>query len=283
MDTSGIVVMGDGHAIPQIGFGTYKIPDADAPSLVATAIEVGYRHIDTAQMYGNEVGVGRGIVDSGIAREDLFLTSKLDNTNHAPGTARASIERSLTDLGVDRLDLFLIHWPYPEADTPPLADAWQALVDAQAAGLVTSIGLSNGQPEHLRELQDTGLPVPALDQVEIHPYLPNQEVVDFCRSEGITVQAWSPIARGRVLTDPVVEAIASETGATPAQVVLAWHVGRQHVIIPKASSRERIVENLASLEVELDADQTARIDALDKGEAGRTGMHPSTMKRYGEE
>ena len=283
MDTSGIVVMGDGHAIPQIGFGTYKIPDADAPALVATAIEVGYRHIDTAQMYGNEVGVGRGIVDSGIAREDLFLTSKLDNPNHAPGTARASIERSLTDLGVDRLDLFLIHWPYPEPDTPPLADAWQALVDAQAAGLVTSIGLSNGQPEHLRELQDTGLPVPALDQVEIHPYLPNQEVVDFCRSEGITVQAWSPIARGRVLTDPVVEAIASETGATPAQVVLAWHVGRQHVIIPKASSRERIVENLASLEVELDADQTARIDALDKGEAGRTGMHPSTMKRYGEE
>ncbi|MGC5627478.1 aldo/keto reductase [Georgenia sp. Z1344] len=283
MISSGIVVMGDGHAIPQIGFGTYKIPDADAAPLVATAIEVGYRHVDTAQMYGNEVGVGRGIADSGVARDELFVTSKLDNPNHAPGTARASIERSLEDLGLDRLDLFLIHWPYPADSTTPLAETWQVLVDARAAGLVTSIGMSNGQPEHLREIQDAGLPLPALDQAEIHPYLQNQEVVDFCRAEGITVQAWSPIARGRVLTDPVVEAVAAEVGASPAQVVLAWHVGRDHVIIPKASSRKRIEENLGALQVELTAEQAARIDALDQGEAGRTGMHPSTMKRYGEE
>lgn len=282
MATPRTVVMGDGLTIPQIGFGTYKMPDPDAEAAVATAIEVGYRHIDTATMYGNEIGVGRGLAVSGVPREDLFVVSKLNNPDHEPTAARAALERTLTDLALDRLDLYLVHWPYPEGVTTPLVDTWNVLVEAQKEGLITSIGMSNGEPEHLREIRDSGLPMPAVNQIEIHPYLHNSDLVRFTRSLGITVESWSPIARGQLITDPVVVAMSEETGIPVGQIILAWHLAKDLVVIPKASSRARIAENFGAQDVTLSAENIAALDGLYKGEAGRTGKHPSTMKRFGE-
>ena len=263
-----------GTAIPQVGFGTYKIAPQDAEAAVATALELGHRHIDTAAMYGNEVEVGRALARSGLARDELFVTSKLDNPYHEPDAARAAFERSLNQLGLEFLDLYLIHWPL--AATTDYVATWRALVEIQASGRAREVGVSNFQPDHLRAvIGATGVP-PAVNQVEINPYLTQEPLRALHAELGILTQAWSPLARGQVLADPVVGALARGLGRTPAQVVLRWHLQRGDVVFPKSTHRARIAENLAVLDFELDADAMAAISGLNRDE--RSGSDPDKVE-----
>ncbi|MDN5572209.1 MAG: aldo/keto reductase [Propionibacteriaceae bacterium] len=263
-----------GTAIPQVGFGTYKIAPQDAEAAVATALELGHRHIDTAAMYGNEVEVGRALARSGLARDELFVTSKLDNPYHEPDAARAAFERSLSQLGLEFLDLYLIHWPL--AATTDYVATWRALVEIQASGRAREVGVSNFQPDHLRAVIGATGVTPAVNQVEINPYLTQEPLRALHAKLGILTQAWSPLARGRVLADPVVGALARGLGRTPAQVVLRWHLQRGDVVFPKSTHRARIAENLAVLDFELDADAMAAISGLNRDE--RSGSDPDKVE-----
>ncbi|WP_205304976.1 aldo/keto reductase [Nocardioides sp. 616] len=262
----------DGTSIPQLGLGTYKVSDQDAQQVVTAALELGYRHIDTAQMYGNEAGVGRALRESGLPREELYVTTKLDNPNHEPSRARRSLEESLTKLGLDRVDLFLIHWPLPSRDD--YVAAWRALVSFVEEGLVTSAGVSNFQPDHLdRVVAETGV-VPVVNQVEVHPFFTNEAVRAANARHGVVTEAWSPIARGAVSrSEPIVE-IADQLRRTPAQVTLRWHLQRGDVIFPKTTRPERMRENAEILDFELTSEQMATLSDLDRGPEGRTGPDP---------
>lgn len=271
------LTLNDGCSIPQLGFGVYQIPPADTAAAVGQALEVGYRHIDTAQMYGNEKGVGAALAASGLARDEVFLTTKLNNGFHRPDDARRTFEQSLADLGTDHVDLFLIHWPLPTRYDGDYVSTWNTLIELQADGRARSIGVSNFQVDHLARLARETSVVPAVNQIEVHPYFGNEEVRAADAAAGILTEAWSPIAQGDVLDDPVVTDIADRLGRTPSQVVLRWHVQRGDIVFPKTTRVERMRENFAIFDFELADDDLAALTALDRGEVGRRGPNPSTF------
>jgi 2,5-diketo-D-gluconate reductase A len=267
----------DGTTIPQLGFGVFQIPPEDTKEAVLTAFEVGYRHIDTAQMYGNEKEVGEAIAESGLARDDIFVTTKLNNTNHRPEDVRSSLQESLDKLGLDHVDLFLMHWPMPGEYDGDYPATWQAILEMRDAGKTTSAGVSNFQPDHLdRIVSETGQ-APVINQIEVHPYFANETAREATARHGALVEAWSPIAQGAVLDDETLSAIADEVGRTTAQVTLRWHVQRGDIIFPKSVTAERIKSNFALFDFELSEDQMRKIGQLDRGEDGRRGPNPDEM------
>ena len=271
MTTVPTIVLNNGVEIPQLGFGVFQIDPAETKYATLAAFEVGYRHIDTAQMYGNEKGVGEAVAASGIDRSEIFVTSKLNNGFHAHDDALTAFDRSLDELGFDYLDLFLIHWPLPGIDVD-FVETWKALEEIYRSGRAKSIGVSNFQPTHLRRLvQETDI-VPAVNQIEVHPYLTQDEVRAVCAEHGIAVEAWSPIAQGLVLDNPTIKGIATDHGKSPAQVVLRWHVQRGDIIFPKSVTRARVEENFDIFDFELTPGDMGFISSLNKDE--RTGPNP---------
>ena len=268
-----------GSPIPVLGFGTYKVAPEDAYDAVRRALDVGYRHIDTAQMYGNEAEVGAALDASGIARDQIFLTTKVNNSNHEPERAAASITRSLEELRTDYVDLLLVHWPLPALYGGDVTLPWPALEDAFNAGGARAIGLSNYEREHVDAVRAIATVTPHVLQVEAHPFLPNADLRAYAHGLGMVFEAWSPLARGRATTDPTLIDIGAQLGVSAAQVALRWAIDRGHVVFPKTLSRQRMATNIDAFSFTLSPDQRARIDALDQGEAGRTGSHPATMNR----
>jgi 2,5-diketo-D-gluconate reductase A len=269
--------LNDGHKIPQLGFGVFQIPPEETAEAVSTALEIGYRHIDTAEMYRNERGVGEAVRSSGLAREDVYITSKLNNGFHRPDDARRAFDETLSELGFDYVDLFLIHWPLPTLYDGDFVSTWKTLEEFKQDGRARSIGVSNFQVAHLERLAAETETVPAVNQIELHPYLLNEEVRAYGESHGIATEAWSPIAQGAVLDDPEITAVAEKVGRTTAQVVLRWHIERGSIVFPKSTTPSRIKENFELFDFKLEPEDVARIDALDKGEAGRTGPNPDTF------
>jgi 2,5-diketo-D-gluconate reductase A len=269
--------LNDGHTIPQLGFGVFQIDPGETAEAVAEALRVGYRHVDTAEMYGNEEAVGEAIRASGLDRSEVFVTSKLNNGFHEPDAARRAFDETLQALGFDYVDLFLIHWPLPTLYDGNYVSTWKALEEFQAEGRSRSIGVSNFQVEHLERLAGEAVVVPAVNQIELHPYLLNGEVDSYGREHGIATQAWSPIAQGGVLDDPVITEIAERLSRTPAQVVLRWHIERGNIVFPKSTTAARMRENFELFDFELGPGDSEKIDALDRGEEGRTGPHPDSF------
>ena len=241
------------------------------------ALDAGYRHIDTAEMYGNERGVGAAVRAAGVERGDVFITSKLSNSSHRPDDARRAFDGTLSELGSDYVDLFLIHWPLPTLYDGDFVSTWKTLEEFHRDGRARSIGVSNFQIDHLERLAAESGVVPAVNQIELHPYFRNEEVRAYGVAHGIATQAWSPIAQGAVLDDPAVTAIADRLGRTPAQVVLRWHIQHDHIVFPKSVTPARIQENLALFDFELTPDDVRRIDSLDQGADGRRGADPDTF------
>ncbi|MFC8596873.1 aldo/keto reductase [Isoptericola sp. NPDC057191] len=268
------VTLSDGRTMPQLGFGVFQVPDADTTAAVSTALESGYRSIDTAAVYGNERGVGRALAESGVARDELFVTTKLWVDRLGRAAAREGLERSLDRLGLDHVDLYLIHWPAPATDA--YLDAWQGLEDLRDAGLARSIGVSNFLPEHLDRITALGGAVPVVNQVELHPALQNRETVAANARHGAVTEAWSPLAQGAVLGDAPVLDAARAHGVTPAQVVLRWHLQQGRVVIPKSVTPERIAANLDVFGFDLTDAELAAVDGLERD--GRTGPHPSAFQ-----
>ena len=271
------IELSSGTQIPQLGFGVYQIDPDETAGSVKTALDIGYRHIDTAEMYQNEAGVGQGLRDSGLDRSEVFITSKLNNGFHEPDDARKAFDETLSKLGSDYVDLFLIHWPLPTRYGGDFVSTWQTLEEFRRDGRARSIGVSNFQVGHLERLANETDTVPAVNQIEVHPYFVNEEVREYCREHGIAVEAWSPIAQGKVLDDPVVTQIAEAAGRTPAQVVLRWHIQRGDIVFPKSVTPKRIEENFALFDFELSDHDVDALTALDKGEDGRTGPNPDTF------
>ncbi len=266
--------MNNGRTIPQLGFGVFQIDPADTAEAVSRALQIGYRHIDTAEMYRNEKGVGEAVHSSGIPREQIFVTSKLNNGFHRPDDARRAFDQTLGTLEFDYVDLFLIHWPLPTRYDGDYVSTWRTLIEFAQDGRARSIGVSNFQVPHLqRIIAETGV-TPAVNQIEVHPYLTNEEVRAFGRDNGILTEAWSPIAQGRVLDDEVVRRVADAVRRTPAQVVLRWHIQRGDIVFPKSVTPARIEENFALFDFELDDEAMQDLSHLNRGDAGRTGPHP---------
>jgi diketogulonate reductase-like aldo/keto reductase len=280
--------LNNGVQIHQLGFGLYKVPPADAAGLVAVALAAGYRHFDTAAMYGNELGVARGISPeisarpgsggSGelfpvLSREDVFITTKVWNDHHGYDATLRAFDNSMVNLGLDYIDMYLIHWPCPRRGLFP--ETYRALETLYREGKVRAIGVSNFQPAHLDRLLQTAEVVPAVNQIELHPWLQQEELRSKHRELGIMTQAWSPLGRGQVLADPVVQACATEHHRTPAQVILRWHMQLGHIAIPKASSEARIRENLNVFNFELSDRDMAALAGLERGQ--RTGSHPDNV------
>ncbi len=271
------ITLNDGNTIPQLGFGVFQIEPGDTAEAVSKALEIGYRHIDTAQMYGNEKEVGEGIRNSGIDRGEVFVTSKLNNGFHEPDDARRSFDTTLSDLGFDYVDLFLIHWPLPTLYDGDFVSTWKVLEEFHNDGRSRSIGVSNFQIEHLEKLAAETDTVPAVNQIEVHPYFTNSAVRDYGREHGIATEAWSPIAQGGVLDDSTITGIAEKVGKTPAQVVLRWHIQNGNIVFPKSVTPSRIEENFELFDFELATGDVEEIDGLDQGEGGRTGPNPDTF------
>ncbi|MFC4784460.1 aldo/keto reductase [Nocardioides sp. MAHUQ-72] len=271
------ITLNNQTTIPQLGFGVFQVPPAETAATVTQALEVGYRHIDTAQMYQNEEGVGEAIKVSGIARDELYVTSKLNNGFHEPDAARRAFDETLTRLGLDRIDLFLIHWPLPTLYDGDFVSTWRTLAEFVEDGRATSIGVSNFQPAHLdRIIAETGV-VPAVNQIEVHPYFTNEDARAASIRHGVEVEAWSPIAQGKVLDDEVINKIGADYGKTASQVTLRWHVERGDIVFPKSMKAERMRENFEIFDFSLTQDEVAAISALDRGEDGRTGPNPDTF------
>jgi 2,5-diketo-D-gluconate reductase A len=269
------IELNDGRAIPQLGFGVFQIPPHETARAVAAALEIGYRHIDTAEGYNNERGVGEAVRASGLDRSEVFVTSKLDNRSHRSDDARRAFEGTLSELGLGYVDLFLIHWPVPTGD---FVATWRALEDFRRDGRARSIGVSNFEVAHLERLAAASDVVPAVNQIELHPYLQNGEVRAYDEAHGIATEAWSPIVQGAVLNDPQVVAIAERLGRSAAQVVLRWHIERGTVVIPKSVSPSRMRANFELFDFALAPDDRAAIDALDRGEDGRTSLRPDDVR-----
>ena len=267
------LTLNDGSTIPQLGFGVFQVPPEDTAKITGQAFEAGYRHIDTAEMYGNEAGVGEAIKASGLAREDLFITSKLNNGFHEPAAARKAFDDTIAAIG-DYVDLFLIHWPLPTQYDGDFVSTWKTLIEFQKDGRARSIGVSNFQPAHLARLAQETDVVPAVNQIEVHPYLTNEAARSASHDAGILVEAWSPIAQGGVLKDETILGIADAVDRTAAQVTLRWHVQRGDIVFPKSSNPKRMAENFAIFDFELDDAQMSAISGLDQGEKGRTGPNP---------
>ena len=277
MSTSRIT-LNDGTTIPQFGLGLWQVPADDTERVVADAFEIGYRHIDTAQMYGNEEGVGAAIASSGLDRSDLYVTTKLNNNRHDKAQAKESLKVSLDKLGLEKVDLFLIHWPLPTRYGGDYVSTWEALIELRESGLTTSVGVSNFQPDHLDLVVDkTGI-VPAVNQIEVHPYFANEAARAAAARHGAAVEAWSPLGQGGgELDDPVVAKIAAEHGKNPAQVLLRWALDRGDIVFPKSVNKERLAENFDVFDFTLTEDQVAALADLDKGEDGRQGPNPDTF------
>lgn len=271
------ITLNDGNHIPQLGFGVYQVAPDETAEAVRRALEVGYRHIDTAQMYGNEKGVGEGVRASGLDRGQVFITSKLNNGFHRPDDARRAFDRTLEELGTDYVDLFLIHWPLPTLYDGDFVSTWMTLEDFKSDGRARSIGVSNFQIHHLQELARETTTVPAVNQIEVHPYFTNDELRAYGIEHDIATEGWSPIAQGKVLGDPVVQRIARATGAHPAQVVLRWHIERGDIVFPKTVHPERMKENFEIFDFEINDEEIEALTALDRGEAGRRGPNPDTF------
>jgi 2,5-diketo-D-gluconate reductase A len=282
------ITLNDGTTIPQLGYGTLAIqPDRESTEqnarltaeIVGQAVDAGYRHIDTAQAYGTEQGVGRAVAASGIPREEIYITSKLANANHAPADLRRSFETTLENLGVEQLDLFLIHWPLPTLYDGDYVSSWRALTEFVADGRLRSAGVSNFQPAHLaRIIDETGV-TPAVNQFETHPYFTNDAVREACRRHAIAVEAHSPLGHsGEPLTDETIARIAAEHQKSVAQVILRWHMQLGTIAIPKSANPERMAENLDVFDFALSADEINAIHALDRGPNGRVGPDPDTYE-----
>jgi 2,5-diketo-D-gluconate reductase A len=271
------IELNDGHTIPQLGFGVFQIPPKDTADAVAVALSAGYRHIDTAEMYGNEQGVGEAVAASGLDRADIYITTKLNNGFHEPDDARRAFAKTLTDLGTDYVDLFLIHWPLPTLYGGDFISTWKTLEEFRADGRARSIGVSNFQVDHLERLAAECDVVPAVNQIELQPYFHNADVDAYGRAHGIHTEAWAPIAQGKVMNEPALIEIGERIGKSPAQVTLRWHIQRGNIVFPKSTTPARIAENFALFDFELAPDDVATIDALDQGEAGRDGPNPSVF------
>ncbi|MDI9628033.1 MAG: aldo/keto reductase [Acidobacteriota bacterium] len=271
---SPVIQLRSGVLIPQLGYGTYKVAPPDAYRAVREALEVGYRHIDTAEMYGNEAQVGAAIADSGLPRDEVFITSKLNNPYHEPQAAREAFAKTLDDLRIEQIDLFLIHWPM--AKTTNYVETWQTMLEFEADGRCRAVGTSNFQEHHLRAIIDATGVAPALNQVELHPYLAQRPLVGLHAELGIVTASWSPLARGVLLQDPVVCELAEQVGRTAAQVVIRWHLQHGLVVIPKSAHRERMIQNADVFDFELSAQQMASLDALDRNR--RVGSHPDRVE-----
>lgn len=265
--------MNDGRSIPQLGFGVYKVPESSTESVVGTALDAGYRHIDTAALYRNEREVGRAVAASGIPRADVFITTKVWNDRHGHDETLRAFEESLGKLGLDYVDLYLIHWPSPRQDR--YVETWHALEELRADGRARSIGVSNFTAAHLTRLIAESDTVPAVNQVELHPWLQQAELRAFDRRHRIVTEAWSPLARGRVADDRILDRIARKHDASPAQVAIRWHLQQGNVVIPKSVTPERIRSNADVFGFELDADDLRAIERLDAGD--RTGSHPDDV------
>ena len=263
------VKLNDDRAIPQLGFGTFQVPPEDTEKVVSQALEAGYRHLDTAQMYGNEAGVGRAVAASGLPRDELWITTKLNNTFHERSAALDATKRSLDALG-GRIDLFLVHWPL--AMHNDVADIWEVMEAIRSDLPVQSIGVSNFTDANLARLEDAGLSTPAVNQIESNPYFVNAELRDACAARGIAVEAWSPLAQGSVFGDPQLAALAEQVGRSVSQVVLRWVLQRGDIVFPKSSAPARMRENLEVFDFELSADQLASISGLHNGT--RSGPDP---------
>ena len=269
------IMLNNGNTIPQFGFGVFQIKPADTVQAVTRALDAGYRHIDTAQMYGNEREVGEAVAKYDLDRGDVFITSKLNNGFHRPDDARRAFDETLEKLGSDYVDLFLIHWPLPTRYDGDFVSTWKTLEEFYRAGRARSIGVSNFQPSHLDRLANESDVVPAVNQIEVHPYLTQDSVRRFCADRQIAIEAWSPIAQGKVLDDPIISSVAEKYGKTPAQVVLRWHIERGDIVFPKSTTPERIVENLDIFDFELAGDDVETISSVNRDE--RSGPDPDTF------
>ena len=268
------ITLNNGVVMPQLGFGVFQVPDAETTDAVTAALNAGYRSIDTAAAYRNEKGVGIALAESGIKREELFVTTKLQNPDQGYDSTLRAFDHSLGQLGLDVVDLYLIHWPRPAKDQ--YLDTWRAFEKLYADGRVRAIGVSNFQPEHLRRLFDNSEIVPAVNQIELHPFLVQEELRAFDAEHGIATEAWSPLAKGgELLSNPAVIGIAQRLERTPAQVVLRWHIQLGNVVIPKSVTPARIVQNIDVFDFELTDADIAALTALDKGL--RTGPDPDTF------
>lgn len=282
------ITLNHGATIPQLGYGTLALqPDRDvtdentelAAKTVSPALRVGYRHIDTAQAYGTEPGVGKAIAESGIARKEIYITSKLANANHRPDDLKRSFDQTMTYLGVDQIDLFLVHWPLPTLSDGDYVSTWKAVTELVSDGRARSVGVSNFQPAHLeRIIAETGI-TPAVNQVELHPYFANTAVIETCAQHRIAVEAHSPLGHNNAeLGDATLQQIATAHGRSAAQIILRWHMQHGHIAIPKSARPERMAENIKVFDFHLTTEQMAAIDALDKGESGRVGPNPDTYE-----
>jgi 2,5-diketo-D-gluconate reductase A len=271
------IELNDGVSIPQLGFGVFQIKPDETAAAVKKALEIGYRHIDTAEMYGNEKEVAQGIRDAGLDRGEVFVTSKLNNGFHKPDDARRAFDETLKKLDSDYVDLFLIHWPLPTLYDGDFVSTWKVFEEFARDGRARSIGVSNFQVAHLQRLASETDTVPSVNQIELHPYFGNDEVRAYGREHGIATEAWAPIAQGKVLDDPVIKRVAEARGKTAAQVVLRWHIQRGHIVFPKSVTPERVKANFELFDFELDDSDMDAISALNKGESGRNGPNPDTF------
>ena len=267
------ITLNNGVQIPQLGFGVFQIPPEETKAATLVALEVGYRHIDTAEMYRNEKEVGEAVRESGVDRAEVFVTSKLSNACHARDAALRAFEETLATLDLGYLDLFLIHWPLPAVGD--YLETWRAMEEMYASGQVRAIGVSNFQVPHLERLAAETDIVPAVNQIEVHPYLTNETVRTYDREHGIATEAWSPIAQGKVLDDPVIVRIANRLRRTAAQVTLRWHIQRGDIVFPKSVTRTRVEENFDIFSFDLTEQDMNDITALNRDE--RTGSNPDTF------
>ncbi|MFD8333000.1 aldo/keto reductase [Streptomyces solisilvae] len=268
------ITLNNGVRMPQLGFGVWQIPDDEAQVAVRNALDAGYRSIDTAAIYGNEEGTGKGLAASGIARDELFITTKLQNGDQGYDSALRAFDTSLTKLGLEYVDLYLIHWPLPAVDK--YVDSWKAFEKIYAEGRAKAIGLSNFHPAHIQRLLSETSIVPVIDQIELHPQLPQAELRAFNARHEIATEAWSPLGQGKgLLEDPKLAAIAEKHGKSPAQVVLRWHLDLGNVVIPKSVTPSRIKENIGVFDFQLDSEDLAAIDSL--GTGVRLGFDPETF------
>lgn len=272
MDIHSTVTLNNGVEIPRLGLGVFMMSDGEeTESAVRTALEVGYRHIDTAKAYGNEASVGKAIRESGIPREDIFVTTKLWNAAMREGNEEEEFYASLRRLGFDYVDLYLIHWPVKEA----YVRAWSIMEKLYDKGLIRAIGVSNFNPHHMETLERSATITPAVNQIELHPFLTQDTVCAYFRGKGIALESWSPLGRGALLNDPVIARIADRLNRTPAQVILRWHLQQDFIVFPKSVRRDRIIENAALFDFSLDEKQMTEINALNRNE--RFGADPDTF------
>jgi 2,5-diketo-D-gluconate reductase A len=271
------ITLNDGNTIPQLGFGVFQVKPDQTAATVRAALEIGYRHIDTAEMYGNEKEVGQGIRDAGLDRSEVFITSKLNNGYHRPDEARRAFDATLSALSSDYVDLFLIHWPLPTLYDGDFVSTWNVLEEFGKDGRARSIGVSNFQVAHLDRLAEESQTVPAVNQIEVHPYFGNEQVRTYDREHGIATEAWAPIAQGKVLDNELITQIADAHGKTPAQAVLRWHIQRGDIVFPKSMHPERIKSNFGIFDFSLDSAEMDAITGLGRGESGRMGPNPDTF------